>query len=81
MRGMQRSYFMARAQQITERGPVIGKCDGKPIYEWIRLAHNPAIKYEFAGMAPQPVPATLYEPGITVMALVVGPGLAYEAAR
>jgi len=69
---------MTRAQQICEKGPAIGRLGGRTIYEWIRLSHNPGVKYEFAGVAPTPVPATLFEPGKTVLALVVEPGLTYE---
>ena len=72
---------MIRPNQIRERGPKIGLCDGQPIYGWISLAHKPAVKYEFVGLAPQPVPATLFEPGKTLLALVLEPGLAYEPAR
>ena len=78
---IKRSYFMTRSSQIIERGPRIGRCDGEPIYEWIRLAQKPDVKYEFAGLAPQPLPATLFEPGKTLLALVIEPGLAYEPAR
>jgi hypothetical protein len=78
---LKRSYIIARPQQISEKGPAIGRCDGRPIYEWVRLRQNPTVKYEFAGLAPKPVPATLFEPGKTILALVVEPGLAYEPAR
>jgi hypothetical protein len=77
---LKRSYIMTRAQQISEKGPAIGRCEGRTIYEWIRLRHNPSVRYEFAGLAPKPVPATLFEPGKTVLALVVEPGFAYEPA-
>jgi hypothetical protein len=75
-----RSYVKMRPQQISERGPRIGRLGNRPIYEWIRLAGNPAVKYEYAGLAPSPLPGTLYEPGRTVLAVVIDPGLAYEPA-
>ena len=78
---MKRSYFVTRASQIGERGPQIGRCAGEPIYEWIRLAHSPSVKYEFTGIAPEPLPATLFEPGKTRLALVLAPGLTYEPVR
>jgi hypothetical protein len=78
---IKRSYFMIQPHQIAQRGPKIGLYDGNPIYGWISLAHKPAVKYEFAGLAPQPVPGTLFEPGKTLLALVLEPGLSYEPAR
>jgi len=78
---IKRSYCVTRSSQIGEHAPQIGRCDGRPIYEWIRLTNNPAVKYEFAGLAPQPLPATLFEPGKTLLALVLEPGLAYEPIR
>jgi len=75
---LQRSYIIARPQQVCEKGPAIGRCNGSTIYEWVRLSQNPGVKYEFAGVAPDPIPATLFEPGKTILALVFGPGLAYE---
>ena len=75
-----RSYVVMRPQQITERGPSIGQCNGRTIYEWIRIVGKPSVKFEFAGLAPSPLPATLFEPGKTVLALVFEPGLTYEAA-
>ncbi|MGH9824662.1 MAG: hypothetical protein ACREDR_15600 [Blastocatellia bacterium] len=76
----QRYYVQMRSQQISEMGPRIGTIGNRPIYEWIRLAGNPAVKYEYAGLAPSPLPATLFEPGKTVLAVVIDPGLAYEPA-
>jgi hypothetical protein len=77
---MKKSYFIVRSQQIGEHGPAIGRCEGVPIYEWIRIAANPKVRYVFAGMAPRPLPRTMIEPGKTILALVVEPGLAYEPA-
>src|SRR5215471_13059580 len=77
---MKKSYCTVRSQQIGEHGPAIGKCEGMPIYEWIRIAANPKIRYVFAGMAPSPLPATIIEPGKTILTVVVQPGLAYEPA-
>ena len=75
-----RSYVTMRPQQISERGPSIGRFNGHTVYEWIRIAGKPSVKFEFAGLAPSPLPATLFEPGKTVLALVFEPGLAYELA-
>jgi hypothetical protein len=75
-----RSYVRMRPQQITERGPSIGRCNGHTVYEWIKIAGRPSVKFEFAGLAPSPLPATLFDPGKTILALVFDPGLAYEPA-
>jgi len=77
---MKKAYFTVRQQQIGEHGPTIGRFEDAPIYEWIRIAANPKIRYEFAGMAPSPLPGTMIEPGRTIVACVVAPGLAYEPA-
>ena len=77
---MKKSYFTVRSRQIGEHGPAIGRCEDTPIYEWIRIAANPKIRYVFAGMAPTPLPGTIIEPGKTILAVVVEPGLAYEPA-
>ncbi|HKV39108.1 MAG TPA: hypothetical protein VJX67_07840 [Blastocatellia bacterium] len=77
---MKRSYTTMRSQQISDRGPAIGRWDGNPIYEWIRIAGKPSVLYKFAGLAPTPLPATLFEPGKTILAVVIAPGLAYEPA-
>src|SRR6202163_2138751 len=49
---IKRWYLMIRPNQIRERGPKIGLCDGQQIHGWIALAHKPAVKSEFVGLAP-----------------------------
>ena len=37
-----RSYVRMRPQQIAERGPSIGRCNGHTVYEWIKIAGRPS---------------------------------------